>query len=228
MYILSHQRIIPQAFLSEAWCLLGCWSPSSGLMGDWGGGQVRRHSCRGQRTPPRATVDRVTGDPEPHASFLRVRPGVAPGGARQGAQLWGQAVRRRGSGTTAAPGRSALSAEATAPQVPALLERRARTPETAPTPPSALSSSHAHFRFRRETAPPARGRGLRGRPGAAGSATRRRLRARGGAGSGSAPVATALCFRGRGHDSLGFRRRTRWCCGRRSGGTLGFGMGALR
>lgn len=162
----------------------------------------------------------------------RGRARVAPGEAGRAHSCGIERSERRGSGTATAPNRECtLSAKATAPQAQPYLEMRQDTGD-APAQPSALSSG-PHFRFPSRDRPARTGAGP-ARPGGDGSATRRRLRARGGAGS--APVAseTALCFRGRGHDSLGFRRRTRWCCGRRGCGTLGWGptpqfcMSALR
>lgn len=114
-------------------------------------------------------MDRVTGDPEPHASFLRGQARVAPGGAGRAHSCGVERSGRRGSGTATAPNRECtLSAEATAPQAQPYLETRQDTGD-APTPPSALSSC-AHFRF------PSRDRPARAGAGPARPAGRRRER----------------------------------------------------
>lgn len=192
--------------------LAGCWSPSSGLMGDWG--EASSSETLVQRSEDASLSDGGQGHRGPGTTrlFPEGSGQGGAGGAGRAHSSWGRAVREtRFRDRDGAESRVHLSAEATAPAGPALPRRRARTPETRPRRPRP-SAAVAHFRFPSRDRPARAGAGLRGRPGGAGSATQAPGERVAGAGSGSAPAAaeTALCFRGRGHDSLGFRRRT--CC----------------
>lgn len=201
--------------------LAGCWSPSSGLKGDWGEAS-KFGDARAERSEDASPRDGGQGHRAPGTTRLFPESGQGgAGGSRQDAQLWDRAVRetrlrdRDGAESRVHPQRQGDSPAGPGLPREAPVHRRRASEALGPQQLSALPFPVAR---------PARPHG--GGPCAAWrrrSATRRRPRALGGAGS--APVAseTGLCFRGRGHDSLGFRRRTRWCCGRHDCGTLGRG-----
>ena len=168
----------------EGMVLAGCYGPGSEQPGHWG----RRPSSETPNAKVRGHLPTADRD---HTATQNCTPlsgeGSGQGGSgrsRQGARLWGHAVRetrprdRDGAEPRAQPPRRGDGRERptrAGPTSPALPRDAPAQPETRPHNPRPVAAA-AHFRFRsgvsaRETAPPARWAGP-ARPGPTGAGER--------------------------------------------------------